>query len=281
MAALDGRAGSELFVVTYLPIGAPRGGVLICASVYADHLALYRREVVLARRLAASGFAVQRLHYRGTGHSGPPDEGLTLGSMVDDARSAAARLEQVSGTRVSAGVGLRLGALVAAGAVARPAAPLALWDPVLEGSGYFRHAYRASLAKRAKDEAIDGATGPPPARDGLAAQLEEQDTVDVLGWSVSRSLYRSASGARLTDQLGHTPRPVLAIELGPGTALSHGLSREVARWRELGHSATAMKLTTADVWWFIDERGSPEAAVVNQTADWLLAACAGSQVATR
>lgn len=48
---------------------SPSWAVVVCPPTLAAFPSNYGREVAAARALAARGYAVQRIHYRGTGNS--------------------------------------------------------------------------------------------------------------------------------------------------------------------------------------------------------------------
>src|SRR3954447_25668070 len=89
-ATFLGEGRSRFLAFLHRPRAAtPVGGVLLCGSLYQDLHLNYRPEVLLARALAARGFAVARFQYRGTGNSDDIDGGaVTWESMVADARAA-------------------------------------------------------------------------------------------------------------------------------------------------------------------------------------------------
>src|SRR5207253_10522741 len=120
-------------------------GVVICSSICNDFLHNYRREVELARELAANGIAVARFHYRGLGNSDGDEAAVTFDSMVDDAREATAHLRALTGVSKVSFLGSRFGAPIAAAlASGEVGAPLVLVDPTVEASKFFREAWRAS-----------------------------------------------------------------------------------------------------------------------------------------
>ena len=71
--AFVGPTGGAVFACLHLPSKPARRMVLLCSSVAAEWKFNYRREVLLARRLATLGVAAVRLHYLGTGHSDDGD----------------------------------------------------------------------------------------------------------------------------------------------------------------------------------------------------------------
>lgn len=53
----------RMVACTHLPATQPIRGEVICSPLHAEFLHKYRKEVMLAPSLAASGLAVQRFHY--------------------------------------------------------------------------------------------------------------------------------------------------------------------------------------------------------------------------
>ena len=74
-----------MFTVTVTPLDEPRGLTLICPPLADDLVRNYRREVVLARRLARQGVASQRFQYRSTGNSLGDAQEMGWAQLVDDA----------------------------------------------------------------------------------------------------------------------------------------------------------------------------------------------------
>jgi pimeloyl-ACP methyl ester carboxylesterase len=92
----------------------------------------------LAGRLADAGVHAMRFDWSGTGDSAGDLSTASLDRWTDDVATAAAELRDLAGvTRLSL-VGMRLGATIAARAVARGVRvqELVLWDPVVSGQPY-------------------------------------------------------------------------------------------------------------------------------------------------
>ncbi|MBA2478088.1 MAG: hypothetical protein H0V38_05705, partial [Sporichthyaceae bacterium] len=65
-----GLPGQQILAFLHRPTSrAVVGGVVICGSLFEDFQINYRREVLVARRLAQRGFATVRFHYRSVGNS--------------------------------------------------------------------------------------------------------------------------------------------------------------------------------------------------------------------
>jgi hypothetical protein len=119
-----------VFGCRHVPVDGAWAGVLVCSPLPYEVGAAHLPDARLARLLARSGVAVQRFHYRGTGHSDGDPAAVTLEAMVDDAREALQRLQDQAGVESVGFVGTAAGATVAA-LVARdvPGVPVALWRP--------------------------------------------------------------------------------------------------------------------------------------------------------
>jgi pimeloyl-ACP methyl ester carboxylesterase len=255
-----------LITFTHLPPGKPAGGVVVCSPLGIAFRRNYRREVLLARSLAAAGFAVQRFHYRGTGSSFGEPEDMTFERMREDALEAAARLAGRAGATTRALVGTRLGALVAASASADlPGARLALWEPVEEGSRYFEEASRVRSIQHLRL----GSGGP-----GLspAAEIERTGSADILGHRVHEPLYRSLVGRSLARETGTDPRPILLVRSRRG---GDALGAVLEGWRDQGFPVELHLIDQEEGWWFsdprelTDEAKESSGALVEATTRWI------------
>ncbi|MGH8773889.1 MAG: hypothetical protein ACRDWI_01530 [Jiangellaceae bacterium] len=256
----------RLFGCRHLPLGAVLGGLVICSPILSDFGANYSREVRLARRLATAGVAVQRFHPRGTGQSDGDRLDLTFDTLVADSAAAVVRLREAVDVPAVALLGTRFSALAAA-AVGRdlPGAPIALWEPTTEPGRFFRDGFRA----RSVHHLRRGAAGIDP-----AAELAAQGYVDLLGIPVSRALVETPAHHDLLTEMGDGPRPVLLVQFEAGSDLTRPYREAVARWTAAGFPVTARLCPTDETWWFVHDRLAPVEAVLDPTADWLLAAVA-------
>lgn len=271
-----GESPLRTFRVLHAPLAAPVGGLVVCCPYQAELPANYRREVLLARSLAAKGIAVERFHYRGAGQSDGDVSDLTFDSMLEDARAAASRLRGEVDERVIAFMGTRLGGVVAAAAASDfPGAPLALWEPVADPAGYFREIFRGQLIARAK-----GAATPTTTSRTLEALLED-GAVDVLGYTIARVNYESALAHRLVNEVGSHPRPILLLQMGGRKGLRRAYAELADRWRSEGSQVLAQQTTQGTAWWFgggrrpdLEERSAPASEVVDVTVEWIARALA-------
>jgi hypothetical protein len=169
-------------------------------------------------------------------------------------------------------LGTRLGGLVAgAAATAFDDAPLVLWQPVLDPAEYFREAFRAAAIRELRREA-SGKAAPSVASRPTVETLEGKGWVDVLGYSVHRSLYRSFLDHRLPDELGEAKRDVLLLQIDRGADLSEHYARAAESLRSRRFAVDSRAIRADDHWWLSgNPRDSAAAlrAVVGATTGWL------------
>lgn len=273
-------AGPERMIgFLHTPLDPPRGGVVLCSSLHAEMMGNYRKEVLLAERLAERGLAVQRFHYRGTGNSGGLDADVTLDSLQDDARTWHQNLLDKTSVADVGFFGVRFGALAAAGAAnASPGAPVAFWQPVLDPQLYFREIFRSQLMRELKS-----GKGPGPGATSLDDQLTSAGIADVLGYSIHETLYKSTLGRLLSDELGPAPRAGLIVQISRQAELSSDLATLVAEWEGGGWRASTHVEVHEPAWWFVGEDWKAEelreetTALVEATAGWLADQLDGDQ----
>ena len=268
IAEFFGPGEMKMMGFTHLPPASASAGVVVCSPLYAELLRNYRREVLIGRLLASRGIAVQRFHYRGHGNSDGRVDDATFETMRDDAIAAARHLVETTGISRVAFFGTRLGALVAAAAARHfGAAPLALWDPVLDPSQYFRDIFRASKIQALKQGGTSRSTEDPLER------LARDGSIDILGYSVTHRLYESGRGRSLIEEVGSEPRSTLVLQLGNDQRLHRGCAELVSRWQGLGFDAEGLSVGQQEAWWFTagalvikEELTQP----VELTAGWLM-----------
>jgi pimeloyl-ACP methyl ester carboxylesterase len=247
-----GFVGEHERVFTAATLPAPNAtaspwGIVICPSIAHELVKNYRREVVLARALAALGVASVRLQYRGTGNSDGETSDLTYDSMRADVADAVRQLGELGGVDRVAFVGSRFGALVGASAACqRGGAPLVFVEPVTSADRYVREGFRAramqSIASRSTTT-----TGQ------LAEELEREGFIDVLGVALHREFCHSWAGRTLVGELAQQPVPVLVLHLG-GDQPQRELTRLGDDLRARGHEVTVEDVRADETWWYLDER---------------------------
>jgi hypothetical protein len=138
---------------------------------------------------------------------------VTLAALVADARAAADEAKRRSGRALVIWLGVRLGALVAALAGGpssgrTDAAGFVLWEPVGKPSDFFRQQLRTLLFSR-----VAGGQKPDATVDQLLERLEQEGSIDVLGYALQRSLVQSFDGASLEAALAGCGVPVLIAQV--------------------------------------------------------------------
>lgn len=247
---------------THAPMETPHAGVLICPSIGIDFIGSYRGEVVLARELASRGFATQRFHYRGTGHSDGDPAAVTFDSMCEDATAALAHLTSEHDVDRVAVIGTRIGALVAAAVGAATAqAPVVAVEPILQGRSFLREGFRARMMQglaQGTDQPTSGA---------LQDELEEQGSIDLLGYRLHSDLVRSIEDQRFAELLGTDPRPLFLVQLS-SKDLRSALSALVDSRRSAGLEVDVQRYAHRGTWWFIDDDETQHDWIPG-VADWL------------
>jgi hypothetical protein len=265
-------SSSRLFGCLHAPLSAPTAGVIICPPLCAEAARNYRREVLLARTLAARGIAVLRFHYRGSGNSDGESWELSLATMIEDTVAATDHLRELTGLTSLSFLGTRLGSAVAATVAARfDSAPLALWDPAVDPDAYFREVFRAKMMSNLKRGGTGGVGVP-----ALVQELEHRGYVDVCGYPITWELYRTSQQHPVQEALGTVPRPILIVEMNGRDRSSKHVMALVETWQRTGFSVETHVVAPAEPWWFgaAGRNGRADAAVtgeqvVSATADFL------------
>jgi hypothetical protein len=266
-ARFFGPANGRLFGVTHLPFADVIGAVLICSPIKLEAMKNYGREVRLARRLAQHGLAVQRFHYRGTGHSGGNDAMLTVQSLIDDAAWARELLLKRAGVTSAVSVGTRLGGTVAA-ASGRPRDPLVLWEPISDPLLYLGEILRAVRIVKLKRPGEFGSVGLDP-----SVELRNSGSVDALGFRIDAGFSDSLQTLALADVLGAPPRPILLIDVNRRNELRPDLSALSDRLSRAGFDIESKVIARADLpWWFMAVQSRTrelDEDLVSLTTEWL------------
>jgi alpha/beta superfamily hydrolase len=267
-AAFLGPKGAAIFAAAHLPIVGSdiRGGILICSPIGLEMMKNYRREVVLGRELAGRGFAVQRFHYRGMGHS----DGFgntTFESMIQDATTALSALHVRIGSVPMGFLGTRIGGLVAAQmAGRRPGAPLALWQPVIDPSRHLREVLRARKIVKVRQHSAE----PEEPEVDLSAFIETSQAIDVLGYRIDAALYESLD-LRFPELMGSAPRPILLVDVDHRGHLRADCQDLKHDLEESGFPVETEVIRQRDVgWWFLDlqRRGDVDQPIMALTTEW-------------
>jgi len=161
-------------------------GVLICAPLGYENVIYYRQLAILARRLSDGGKSTFRFDWPGCGDSAGDDRqpGLIAASLASVGLAVAALRAYTGVTHVDV-VGLRVGATLAAAAIAGglDVEDVVLWDPFTSGRAYVR-AMRAfdRLSYGAHEVIEERSDGGQPASGFIlsASSIEELGGLDLL-----------------------------------------------------------------------------------------------------
>ncbi len=256
--------GSELFCVVHRGPSAPRGGVVICPSIYAEEHKMYGTQVLAARAFTAAGFAAVRFHYRGAGHSGGVFEESTVDTMLEDVATAVAYFKDQQDVPSLAFCGGRWGGLIA-GLAARdhPGAPLVLWEPVIDGHGYFRDIFRASQLSAL----AGGASALTVAQ--AVERLHTAGILDTLGYPIHRGLYDSAGGRSLMQVAASGARPVLLVQISRQRELKPDFNRLKDAFAAGGSSMETALIEGEGAWSFVDSPMPLPGSIIEASERWL------------
>lgn len=203
----------------WLPAGGTPRRWLLLVPPFAEEMNKSRRMLaLLGRRMADAGWGAVLVDLGGTGDSWGDFRDARYELWLSDLR-AAAHWAEARGGRVTAVLGLRFGALLAA-QVARdlPAVErLVFWQPALSGADVLGQFLRLRMAASlvGKGEAPDRSAATETSA-GLRARLEAGESLEVAGYELSPVLYRSVNQLRLETCLPDRPLDIDWFHLGSG-----------------------------------------------------------------
>jgi uncharacterized protein len=192
--------GARLFALEHMPESGSTTSALVLSHAFGEEkLWSHRVFVSLARELARRGWIVLRFDYTGAGDSEGSTSETSLETHLTDLASAFQTLTSRHPNLERVGfAGLRLGATMAAllaervqehdGFRALRAAPLVLWDPILDGEGYFNDILRSNLSTQL---AVYGKV--VENRERLLQKIRAGGTVNVDGYEIGKALVDSCS----------------------------------------------------------------------------------------
>ena len=190
-----GRVGEHILALLHVPV-RPAMGCILIVPPFAEEMNKSRRMMSLvARDLAARGFAVAMLDVFGTGDSDGEFEQATWARWVTDVGVVAAWCAR-KGHPVTGVLGIRLGcALAAAASMHLPASTqrAVFWQPVPEGARvleqFLRLRVAASMMEQDKKETVKD----------LRERLRNGETLEVAGYNVSGALAVAMDSIRLAE----------------------------------------------------------------------------------
>lgn len=252
-----------MFCGLHLPPGEVQAAVISCPSVHAELIKSYRKDVLLARALAAAGIATIRFHYRGEGNSEGSGLELNLDDMIAAVDEARAEISKRTGAVRFGYHGTRLGSFPAAAAAEVDAgAPLVLWAPLLDTDAFLREVFRTHYIA-----ALKGEEKPEPT-DRMIERVKEDGQIELLGHAISRDFYLSLEGRRL-DAYQPKGSAVMLTPYGP-----QNLDELATAWDAAGVDVSVFEGSSEEAWWLAGDATKPEddqervVTLVESTAAW-------------
>lgn len=234
-AASFDEAGRLVFRTT--PTGASAGTVIFAPSLFAEFQRNYRREVLLARAVAAAGLATIRFHYRGTGNSVGAETVPTLDTMAEDILEVA---EEYGDGQVAV-VATRVAALAAARARNKVDIPVALWEPVIDGRRWVEEVVKACLAREV-------AAGGEVTADEIRGRWDTHGVVYAIGEAVPAAIVEQIAGEQLLDAMGGTAE-IQLIQMARNDRIRPAMERLRAGFADRGVAADVLPIVGHQVWW--------------------------------
>lgn len=217
------REDARLFGILHSPEGPAKPLAFVMSHPFGEEkLWSHRVFVSCARALAERGYAVLRFDYFGAGDSSGMSADSSLASHQADLQAAIRTLEQRMPNVQRIGlIGLRLGASFAALLLESQSesprlrsAPLVLWDPILDGDGYFQELLRSNLSTQLAvyGKVVDN-------REVLTARIRAGETVNVDGYEIGKDLLESCGvNTLLTTEAKRHNGPTLVVQIAASDA---------------------------------------------------------------
>ena len=249
---LDTPRGSR-FAVAAHPAGALSGGLLYLHP-FAEELNKTRRMAALASNaFAQRGWLVLQLDFGGCGDSAGEFGDYDWQDWINDVSSGWAWLRDRC--RAPSGLWtLRGGSLLAADWLARSSEnpPLLLWQPVANGLQHLTQFLRSKAASE-----MLGATEAKGVVARLHAQLDDDQSVEVAGYSVSPRLAAGLKAARLRLPEGYAGRIAIIEVARDRTEVSPALARLLRQWLAASVAVTAQVADGPSFWQTLEIETSP------------------------
>jgi exosortase A-associated hydrolase 2 len=223
-----GGESRRLFAALSRPSGRARAGLVVCPAFGDEMVTTYARLATWAKELTEKRFAVLRHHPFGTGESDGDCGEFSLNGAADDAIAAIQWMRANVGSDLLGLFGLRLGAAVAAiSALAAKPDFVVLWAPIVDTRRYFRELLRWRLAKELVHQRVERVV---LTVNDMMAQLEANQTLDLVGYEISPEFYRQMTSGNCWPQQPPSAR-ILWVARPQEETKAESI---VAPWRERG-----------------------------------------------
>lgn len=252
---LEGRQGRVF--ASYFPAAQSLRGGLLYLPPFAEEMNRCRATVAeQARRFSALGFASLLLDPYGTGDSEGDFSETSWTGWIDDARLAAAWMEERLGQPIALW-GARSGALLAADLAHQDAGRfrrLLLWQPVIDGKLFLTQTLRLRVANL-MDRGL-----PPETTESMRSEMQAGGKVEVAGYCVPGALASGIDACRLADLSGLCDLDIVWLEHASAAdkPLAPPSQKAVARLVEQGCRVKAQVFTGEPVWQLHERASVPE-----------------------
>lgn len=268
-------AGSQRYCLHHPPQTRLRHLVLHVHPL-AEELNKTRRMATLqARALAAAGDAVLQIDLLGCGDSAGDFTDGSWNAWLDDLHAAIQWLRAQYGAPAALWLwGLRAGCLLAADAARGIAqhSHLLFWQPSFaDGAQQLQQLLRLRLAADMLAQPDTQQHQARGAMDALHGQLQQGQSLDIAGYTLSPALAAGLQASRLSPPNTGSARRLVWLETSnhPTPALSPLASRALAPWREAGWSAHGAVVAGPAFWQSAEIEEAP--ALIDATCHALAA----------
>jgi alpha/beta superfamily hydrolase len=270
------RGDTRLFGMLHAPAspGPVRTAYVMSHPFGEEKLWSHRVFVVFARALAARGIPVLRFDYSGAGDSEGDTAAVSVDAYLEDLGAAVDALTaRVPGVMRVGLIGLRLGATLAAQFAERArltqkfplvhGAPLALWDPILDGESYIQELLRINLSTQL---AVYGKV--QESREVLVERIRAGGIANVEGYEIGLPLFESASRKELlpSEGLRHAGG-TLVVQIA--TTEKAKAREDQQRLAELSTDASFQRAIEQPFWREIKAFCARAENLQNQTLQWM------------
>lgn len=250
---------------------AARGALLYVHPLAEEMNKARRMAAVAARAFAAQGFDVLQIDLLGCGDSPGDFSDATWADWVADVRDGLAWLRAETGRRADLW-GLRAGCLLCLDAAreearaAQPPKEFLFWQPPADGKAVAQQFLRLRIAALALRQGppAEGDTAAPAAQPAAGAD----DAIEVAGYRVHPQLLAGLQRSAMQAPAFATRSAWLEATSRQPPELLPATFRNVAQWREGGHSVHAHAVEGPGFWLTQEITVAP--ALVQASIAWLL-----------
>jgi len=257
--------GLRLFGMLHRPDGEVRCGVVFCHPFGEEKKTSHRTLVTTAREMAKRGIATLRFDYGGCGDSEGEFRNATLSSRLADLKCALGVLGREVVPPRTGVLGLRLGAALAARTAEAEdnVGFVVLWEPVIDGKGYFMADLRRKLVKEMMTRGRSSVN-----REEILKSLDSDEAeIDFDGYVVSGALYRELTQLNVQGELGKFKGRALLVQISFKEKLGAPISALSQAYADAGAQPSLVPVVEEPIWNRIDLVETPN--LIGRTIEWI------------